>query len=1297
VAYVTVQTRKLKGKDERDLIIEGALGVIFGREDVDFDIFAGADFNEDEDEELYPPKTVTREDNVEITQISTKIRFTGKEHDTRMKILDQYFDSNTAAEKDSSCALDFRPEESTDIEFDYEMPPGVVSVTPDTGVYDRQQQIEAIFKNPLQKMKDGKEPSTMLDLYNLGIELNLSEAEGDLLLQFMSKYSSAQGACYKRWKGLRSGFKSQWSEIVTMRELLIPLDKEWFGEKNMSGGKLKQTTCFYFNILDRLGEACLEIEPEDFIKRFSPEFVTESQERIFTTFPTGKLFQRFCIWVRSTHGGEAVPLLVSLYFDGAQATKTRSATPLLMFINNVVRKSFRPIFLGYCPEDLPYSDSELICLLKQQAVGDRKPSKKSMEFAIRLAKRRAMFTFLDEVLQPLMKSSQHGLVIQIGGLTTKTSETVFVVCYLCNYIGDSAALHDIGSVKMRGLKCNCRRCMCSNTSVFGPENRRFTRRDSNLMYALAHELGQYELQEFKMSCGKKVRALTPAERTRKAAVKDLGKTMCCIPGTNTLIPHFSKLEDAGVFYFYLALCYDYLHTVWKGLCEYVVSWVLQIIHCIAIHHSKLGLQNPRFGNSEAWLDNRISHHTWLKESLQPVPFVTLSKGVSNLIKSDSKSTKGLSKTTGIMTGGFPAWQMRNLILHLIFGIGSEGVIVPNQRITLRAPAVSEKSKTKSRNSTLQKLYDQLSRKEIQKLPKEVIAAIFPEKGEKAGEKSECSVEVKRAKTGDDVVWDGNPTEVLLQALAAIFEITLFGEANQLTQSQLSEFQKFIDNGACLLAGLYNFRQKVFRIAGMLKADKLSIAVEVPRNIKTHACSHFPEMIEEFGAVSNTFNSSIGEKEHQKVVSKAYSRSSGVLSTTYKEMANYVLMSEFSKSQANAYRARMEKDKRGQDMDEDPCGSDLDSDEEIDETLLSVDQLSDRATIKFHAIAELGSIELCSCDSDAMLEAHSEKLSKSKGSGKKWNIRFLHNLLETSELYSLIAQHALLGLHESASVEERHLNQFWKRWIEGDSSHHITLFGGVRGDALPDQGMNTFYLRADHEYRGNSRGQCFQVFNSFEAHYPPETYSIGEEQTTFAKIFALVGFTTDDSFHIWVALARFKRISASGRNPFPFPEYGFEAGRGNQLSIDFIPIESVKRPCFMAISSDSKNDMRYENERNASKMRWHCIPFSRAVKTSNVAYDTCTRDGSNVFRTENEMSQSARLFGLEGNHEFVPGARLVESIRLKSMKTGGGGGPSDEEVVGPEERDLYCTSGSEDDEEPIRHWDSDSGSDSESEL
>ena len=137
---------------------------------------------------------------------------------------------------------------------------------------------------------------------------------------------------------------------------------------------------------------------------------------------------------------------------------------------------------------------------------------------------------------------------------------------------------------------------------------------------------------------------------------------------------------------------------------------------------------------------------------------------------------------------------------------------------------------------------------------------------------------------------------------------------------------------------------------------------------------------------------------------------------------------------------------------------------------------------------------------------------------------------------------------------------------------------------------------------------------------------------------------------------------------------------------------------MAISSDSKNDMRYENERNASKMRWHCIPFSRAVKTSNVAYDTCTRDGSNVFRTEEEMSQSARLFGLEGNHEFVPGALLVESIRLKSMKTGGGGGgPSDEEVVGPEERDLYCTSGSEDDEEPIRHWDSDSGSDSESEL
>lgn len=695
-----------------------------------------------------------------------------------------------------------------------------------------QRDVENKLMDPLPDMRGGKDPAAITALYDLGMTLSLSHREGDLLLDYLGKHGS--GTFYKTWEGIQAAFDRQFKHISVLNRLEIELPVEFFGHNDKGGTPLKKTVCEYYDVLLRIGDAFLEINPNDFSKSFSlPDLVKGSAERIYSTFPKAKLFQRFVVWTKSTHGEEAVPIVIAIYFDEAEATSSRSACPLIMFILNCTGESFKPIFLGYCPVSLPYSDEFLTKILNNRGVQGQTPSKASCKYAIRFAKRQALQRFLVHVLKPIVECDK-GILLQLGARRMYPSgtypEVIFAVPHLCHLIGDSAALHDVGSVKIGCKFCRCRMCTCSNLNAFGQATE-FASRDSEEMYALTSKLGEYEVYKFQRSCGllsEEQRKLSKVERERRRIIRKIGKFRGVIPGENPVILLWEKLEKACIISFFVALCIDILHTIWKGILESAAACAMQLVHCIGLHHAELDL-NVKYRDAMGNLDSRLASFPGGKESLQPFPFVHLEK-VSDLLKEDSKKAKGQERTTGLLTGSFPAWQMRNLCLQLVFGIGWEGSIIPNEDMEF----------------------------------------------------------------GDGRV--GNPTLLCLNALIGVLRVAAYCEARELTESQLQLMQMYITNASCRLLQLYDFKQLVCLNVGYIRRSRPPKTHEMPSNFKTHGMSHLPRQYRLFGEWS-AYDAAAGEKYHQVVVSGAMKRSSGVIETTQQEMAIHVVRKQFVKMQA----------------------------------------------------------------------------------------------------------------------------------------------------------------------------------------------------------------------------------------------------------------------------------------------------------------------------------------------------------------------------------------------------------------
>ena len=319
----------------------------------------------------------------------------------------------------------------------------------DKRMFDHQQKTIRLLEAPAMMKKD-KNLSLVLSVYTMGLSLGVSDRKGDILLRGLSMVhkralagsSSTFGAegdesgkamqeeceedlvddddnavdtsgLHQHWKSLRVSIEKGLMRLNPVQVMKIPLPPKLFPAKGLDKQDLRPVLTNHFNILDRIADACLDINANQFFFAPKPEFVKDDpSQRLFSNFSTGKLYEREHLCTTQAHGPHAVSVMLAAFSDKAAAGKKREADPLLIWVLNAFGESYTPIFLGFCPTRLPYTDAYLNALLDKS--GEKKPTKEAKKFAIRFAKRQAKLQYLRAVLAPLKEYEDTGFKLQIG-------------------------------------------------------------------------------------------------------------------------------------------------------------------------------------------------------------------------------------------------------------------------------------------------------------------------------------------------------------------------------------------------------------------------------------------------------------------------------------------------------------------------------------------------------------------------------------------------------------------------------------------------------------------------------------------------------------------------------------------------------------------------------------------------------------------------------------------------------------------------------------------------------------------
>ena len=211
-------------------------------------------------------------------------------------------------------------------------------------------------------------------------------------------------------------------------ELKLPV--EFFGNVDLHGKPLKAIPMVYLDIRERLAQFLLSIDPKNFTTE--PEvifedvdtgFGTVERSRVYTHFCSGKLFEQISVMVRKQIAPKAVAICLILSIDETTLNTTRSRTgsPLTLFVANARDASFRPIFLGYGPLEMPYSDEVLDELLFRRGC----TAKTHRDSIINSVKRDALLKYMEFVVQPLYSFERDGAVINVGNGENQRQFTAF--------------------------------------------------------------------------------------------------------------------------------------------------------------------------------------------------------------------------------------------------------------------------------------------------------------------------------------------------------------------------------------------------------------------------------------------------------------------------------------------------------------------------------------------------------------------------------------------------------------------------------------------------------------------------------------------------------------------------------------------------------------------------------------------------------------------------------------------------------------------------------------------------------
>ena len=295
------------------------------------------------------------------------------------------------------------------------------------------------------------------------------------------------------------------------------------------------------NVLEKISLLLLNLDHVEDLKTVAMPLTNSYGEKVYGPFSSGYLFRQLTSEVRRVHGENAVPLCITLSWDGATVIKTGNitATPCVMGIANLESKKETPLeLLGYVPEALPYSHEELVDLLIAKNI----MVIEDQEFIISRMLNDLRNDFITWLVEPLMALSNEGFHGIVGmdlpgqGVSTKY---IFVPIMTIIDLDSSEAVGVCGTSYSGAMPCRCcdasKRDVHNNVSMSSFRNivYRDSKRDEELSAAASNLMDKSIARKQQ----RHLAHLPPGQRTKsqlellsKVKERGLGEKNYCIRG-----------------------------------------------------------------------------------------------------------------------------------------------------------------------------------------------------------------------------------------------------------------------------------------------------------------------------------------------------------------------------------------------------------------------------------------------------------------------------------------------------------------------------------------------------------------------------------------------------------------------------------------------------------------------------------------------------------------------------------------------------------------------------------------------
>ena len=717
-------------------------------------------------------------------------------------------------------------------------------------IFDHQRELIKEYTRDL-KIRGGKMQNDVLDLYkwSVNMSMSLSEKEGDDLLKLIKDMFIRREiniGLHKSWKSLAFSCNKNVKILYPIKEFKITLPEFFFGIHDLQKKPLKQTQCFVFDILRRLGDALLHVKRPDLFATNAIVRNSKTGERVYAEFQTGELFESVNKVVKAEHGNDAVALCIHFSMDGTGCNSSGSVQkcPLTFWIANATQSDILVTFLGYVPEKLPYDDEYLHALL----ISRHCLVAKDRDDIIKYAKRQIVFDYVHAALLPIVSHQQHGLLVTVG--QGPGSFDILALPFFVNFIGDSKSQHQLGAHSLGCKKMQCRKCLQVDCSDSLDEAHTNKVRNSQFMQQLG-KLGADVLEQiFTKRIFNKSALLTDKQRDTFKKLKEYN----IYPNKNELyiLTAWGESKKIPNYCYHNCLDVDYLHTLLKGSIENILSFILLILKTLSrpynvkvsenfkslFFNDKKDPKKNLYCNSMTIMDDIIStfpvHHTLL-----PVKLAKM-ESVSELMKADD-SNKKKGNSTGFISGNIRASSLPGFLLACMFSIGLGGNILPNFQI----------------------------------------------------------------KSLDDE-WKYNPTEIFLNAACAAMEVVYFSHAKELAKSQVDLMSTVIFNSRIHLSEFNNMKQDWLRQFGIIPKLKVN-KVEIKKAIKPHLLQHIPGQIRLYGANPQSFDTQLTELSHKRTSKNPWENSSKQTRCGHQEMMMQVVKQEHAEILKNARLYSLDQD------------------------------------------------------------------------------------------------------------------------------------------------------------------------------------------------------------------------------------------------------------------------------------------------------------------------------------------------------------------------------------------------------